>query len=447
MSDIQFHCKYDELIDPKSLTEHPKNRNVHSESQIERLAAIYKYNGVRHPIIVSRQSGFIVAGHGRKRAAIKAKMKAFPVVYQDFIDTDQEYAFLISDNALSDWSELDFSSINSDIGDLDPSFNIDMLGIDGFTIDVAEKDDQKKEIETKLSERFMIPPFSVLNAREGWWQERKKLWISLGIKSEKGRDAKVFGSDSATDDVSKIIKQSGQLSIFDPVLCEIAYRWFCPKNGTVLDPFAGGSVRGIVAAKIGLNYLGGDLRKEQVEENKNQAAELLSGNDGAAVWKCADSVKIDETFENTPVDFVFSCPPYADLEVYSDDKNDLSNMNYDDFKKAYFEIIKKSCSMLQNNRFACFVVGEVRDKKGNYYNFVSDTIAAFLNAGLKFYNEAILVTSVGTLPIRAGQSFKATRKLGKTHQNVLIFIKGDAKKATQECGDVFVVSNEELLEE
>jgi hypothetical protein len=29
-------------------------------------------------------------------------------------------------------------------------------------------------------------------------------------------------------------------SIFDPVLCEIAYRWFCPQGGTVLDPFAGG---------------------------------------------------------------------------------------------------------------------------------------------------------------------------------------------------------------
>jgi len=41
-------------------------------------------------------------------------------------------------------------------------------------------------------------------------------------------------------------------SIFDPVLCEIAYRWFCPAGGMVLDPFAGGSVRGIVASRLGL---------------------------------------------------------------------------------------------------------------------------------------------------------------------------------------------------
>jgi hypothetical protein len=31
-----------------------------------------------------------------------------------------------------------------------------------------------------LADRFGIPPFSVLNAREGWWQNRKRAWIDLG---------------------------------------------------------------------------------------------------------------------------------------------------------------------------------------------------------------------------------------------------------------------------
>ncbi len=97
-----------------------------------------------------------------------------------------------------------------------------------------------------------------------------------------------------------------------------------------------------------------------------------------------------------------------------------------------------SCDRLKNDRFACFVVGEVRDKKGNYINFVGDTVKAFLDAGLQYYNEAILVTAVGSLPIRAGKQFSASRKLGKTHQNVLVFVKGDGKKATQACGDVDV---------
>jgi len=67
---------------------------------------------------------------------------------------------------------------------------------------------------------------------------------------------------------------------------------------------------------------------------------------------------------------------------------------------------------------------------------VGDTVEAFKAAGLNYYNEAILVTAVGSLPIRAGRQFDAGRKLGKTHQNVLVFVKGDGKKATEACGHV-----------
>ena len=160
-------------------------------------------------------------------------------------------------------------------------------------------------------------------------------------------------------------------------------------------------------------------------------------------WVVGDSMKIDKTCADVQADFLFSCPPYADLEVYSDDPADISNMDYADFRTAYFEIIKKSCALLKDDRFACFVVGEVRDKKGNYYNLVGDTIEAFRAAGLEYYNEAILVTAIGSLPIRAGRAFAAGRKLGKTHQNMLVFIKGNSKKATQACGDVDVYIQEE----
>ena len=71
--------------------------------------------------------------------------------------------------------------------------------------------------------------------------------------------------------------QSGT-SIFDPVLCELAYRWFCPAGGTVLDPFAGGSVRGVVASKVGLKYIGVELREEQVEANRVQGDKICAGD-------------------------------------------------------------------------------------------------------------------------------------------------------------------------
>jgi hypothetical protein len=130
-------------------------------------------------------------------------------------------------------------------------------------------------------------------------------------------------------------------------------------------------------------------------------------------------------------DFVFSCPPYGDLEVYSDDRADLSAMDHAAFIVAYRDIIAKACARLRQNRFACFVVGDFRDKRGFYRNFVSDTIQAFADAGLPLYNEAILVTSVGSACMRVTKQFDATRKMAKTHQNILVFCKGDPRKATQ----------------
>jgi len=223
-------------------------------------------------------------------------------------------------------------------------------------------------------------------------------------------------------------------SIFDPVLCELAYRWLCAPGGQVLDPFAGGSVRGIVASKLGRRYFGVDLRAEQIEANVVQG-EAICG-DPMPVWRQGDSRNIGTIAAGIEADLIFSCPPYADLEVYSDDPLDLSTLAYAEFREAYFEIVAASCMLLKPDRFACFVVGEVRDKHGNYYGFVPDTIEAFRRAGLHYYNEGILVTAAGSLPIRAGKQFDASRKLGKTHQNVLVFLKGDAKRATAAIGKV-----------
>jgi len=251
-------------------------------------------------------------------------------------------------------------------------------------------------------------------------------------------------SGEIDDTSSKILAAGSGTSIFDPVLCEIVYRWFSPVGGLILDPFAGGSVRGIVASKLGRQYIGHELRDEQVQANREQGNDLCLDDEFSPAWITGDSRNIDKTCADVDADMIFSCPPYADLEVYSDDPKDLSTMKYEDFKAAYFEIIKKSCDRLKKDRFACFVVGEVRDKKGNYINFVGDTVKAFLDAGLSYYNEAILLTCVGSLPIRAGKAFSSGRKLGKTHQNILVFVKGDGKKAATACGVVDVYTPDEI---
>ena len=149
------------------------------------------------------------------------------------------------------------------------------------------------------------------------------------------------------------------------------------------------------------------------------------------VWVCGDSM---ETLDDAPdADFVFSCPPYGDLEQYSDDPRDLSAMEWHTFVAAYKRIILRSVARLKPDSFACFVVGDFRDNKGFYRNFVSETIDGFEQAGARLYNEAILATSVGSAAMRVTKQFEASRKMAKTHQNVLVFCKGDPRKATAKC--------------
>lgn len=222
-------------------------------------------------------------------------------------------------------------------------------------------------------------------------------------------------------------------SIFDPVLCEIAYRWFCPPGGTILDPFAGGSVRGIVASRLGRRYVGVELRGEQVAANREQ---LHLAGSPAPDWRQGDSVGIDKIAADVSADLIFSCPPYWNLERYSDDPADLSTMGAEDFFSVQATILKRAVALLKPDRFAVWVVGDVRDDAGFFVNLPGRTIEAFERAGARFYNDAILVTAVGSLPIRVGRQFTAARKLGRTHQNVLVFVKGDPRKATEACGEV-----------
>jgi DNA modification methylase len=281
-----------------------------------------------------------------------------------------------------------------------------------------------------LRDIFIEPPFSILDTKTGSWQRRKKQWKSIGIKSEVGRE-KGMTFDMPIDkyrgwDEAKLDNQASEFntSVFDPALCEVLYRWFVPEGGTILDPFAGGSVRGIVSNYLGYKYTGIDIRPEQIESNIQQGKEICKNN--VPNWLCGDSnIVLDDLVEkNELYDFVFSCPPYADLEVYSELEGDISNMEYPKFLDFYQSIITKSCKVLKKGGLACFVVGEVRDKGGYYYGFVPDTIKAFEKAGLRFYNEAILLNAIASASMRATNNMKS-KKLVKVHQNVLIFKKPD----------------------
>lgn len=275
--------------------------------------------------------------------------------------------------------------------------------------------------DSNLFKRCIVPPFTILDTRSGEWTSRRNLLNEYLGSSVVGRkDGLTYGMKI------DYFKEGGQAtnnntSQFDSLLCEIIYKWFGFPGCKVYDSFAGGHIRGTMARLLGYDYVGIELSPDQVEANNNRLSELALGGN---LWINDDSLNIDKYIEDNSVDLFFSCPPYGDLEKYTDDERDLSNMNYTQFMATYEEIIQKGVSKLKDNRFAVFVVGDFRDNQGLYHGFVKDTILAFEACGARLYNEMILVNSVGSASLRAGGAF-TNRKITKLHQNVLVFFKGD----------------------
>lgn len=325
----------------------------------------------------------------------------------------------IDEVAMLDWFEIE--EIKVEEVEVE---SLDVERVEGGEVEELAPEEGQDETQT-LVDKFIIPPFSIFDTRQGYWQERKLKWLNLGIKSEKGRDDNLMKNPDLKYGTWKGMGASVTTSIFDPVVCDVCYQWFTPhKKAKILDPFAGGSVRGIVASKLGYEYYGCDLRDEQIIENRRQGLEICD-EDKQPIWVADDSQNIKTHFGEQKYDLIFSCPPYADLEVYSQDQRDISNMEYEQFLEIYSKIIKNSLDLLHDDRFAIFVVGDVRDKKGFYYDFISDTKKIFIENGAKLYNEIILLEMAGTAAMRAEKTFTAKRKTIKMNQNVLVFYKGD----------------------
>lgn len=271
----------------------------------------------------------------------------------------------------------------------------------------------------RLRNKFIVPPMSVLDARAGSWQNRKREWIASGVR-EDYRQAKCInlGNDGGNEG-------SNYTSIFDPVLTEILYRWFCPDGGMILDPFAGGVARGFVAGKLGYSYLGIDLSEGQLAHNREAIQKHLPGADVAYIHGPAQ-VELERckwSLGNS-FDFAIACPPYLDLEVYSDLPDDLSTMTHMRFEEVYRSIIQDLVALLKPGAFAAFVTGPVRRQDGFYTDLAAMTSDAFARSGSGLYNSMVLLTPIGSTSLRAEVTYtKGDRKIARCHQDVQIFRK------------------------
>lgn len=439
----------------KLLTElTPYNNNPRDNTEaVEPVAASIREFGFKVPIVIDA-AGIIVAGHTRYKAAQLLGLDKVPCIVADDLTPEKIKAFRLADNRTGELAEWDMETLEQELTDL-TAFDFDMSQF-GFDDDLFadEKSNSKEwnsdmEPGVSLVERYIVPPFSVLDSRKGYWQKRKNEWKTI-IDSGKGRKEELLGGfgDLAKKGGGKTITTG--TSIFDPTLCEILYRWFCPAGGKAIDPFSGGSVRGLVASMLGIDYTGVDLRPEQIEANNANydALQGMADFTGSALrrpeWIVGDSCNIDTLTSKQGFDFALTCPPYGDLEQYSDDPADLSNMDYEDFVTAYREIIRKTVDKLKDNAFFAIVVGDIRDKKGYYRDFIGDTKQAAFDAGCKLLNDCVLIESGATAALRVGGQFDKGRKVVKIHQNVLVFLKGDAKKVSLAPYKFVLDSPEEL---
>ncbi len=448
----------------------PTNPNEISEDKYEDL----KESIINHPefLIYNHLKVYplegghyiVLGGNQRLRACKELGYDAIPAtIYPEETPMEDLRASVILDNArfghwnwdllANDWEKEDLHDWGVDMpffGDVTPAGEINPPD----PAKAAEQAEKEAEANASLAERFLIPPFSVLDARKGYWQKRKKAWAAKIGDVGQSRDGalkmslsmrypKLFRESTAererlgisfADYLEKYVSAEEKakydesasragVSIFDAALAEVILRWFGLEGGSVFDCFAGDSAVGLIAGTLGLRFTGIELRPEQAALNNERVAGL------SASYICDDGQNVAQHLAPESQDLFFSCPPYFDLEVYSDLPNDASNQgSYEDFIKILENAFTAALGCLKPNRFAVIVVGDVRDKRtGFYYDFIGDIKRIFKAGGAPLYNELILVDSVGNAALRAAK-YMESRKVAKTHQNVLVFFKGDPKQ-------------------
>jgi len=420
-----------EQVSIEALIPYARNSRTHSDAQVAQIAASIKEFGFTNPVLIDEDGG-IIAGHGRTMAARKLGLDEVPCLRLAYLTEAQKKAYVIADNKLAlnaGWDDEMLKVELSELKDLD--FDLSLIGFDADELAAllsTEQDEEEKYtdgVAGGMSKAFGQPPFSILDTRKGDWLERKRYWRDLIGDNGESRE----GTLSQNSIMSEM---NNGVSLLDPVLAEIIVTWFGTKNGLAFDPFAGDTVFGFVAGSSEMGFRGIELRKEQADLNQKRCADAGL----PCKYYCDTSENIDKYINDEEADLIFSCPPYADLEVYSDNPKDLSTMSHDEFFNVYKKILQSTYSKLKNNRFAVIVMGEVRNKVGNYIGTIPKTIEIMEQAGYKYYNEIVLINSAGTLPLRAGKSMRATRKVGKMHQNVLVFVKGSSKIAAQNLGEI-----------
>jgi hypothetical protein len=412
-----------EYVAPDSIELSPNKERV-NDSTVPALANSIRTLGFRSPIYVDA-AGIVRIGHTRLKAARALGLKKVPIVRLEAdLPAEKIRLLQLADNKIAEMSEWNMpelqksmDELQDSLEDLIPDFDFADFGFTDARRGMPEGWDEDMKTEGGLATRFGVPPFSVLFGYSGAWVARKKMWKERVASKGESREYTLAGKNSL------MACYNAGVSLFDPVLAELCCKWFAPDGGSIVDPFAGDTLKGLVFGMCGHPFCGIELRQEQVKENEKILAQYPDIKDVRYV--CDDGKNVGKHIKPASQDFLFSCPPYYDLEVYSDKPNDASNQpTYEAFLDILRSAFHAAIKCLKDNRFAVVVVGDIRDKNGYYRCFPDDVKRIFVEGGMSVYNDIIMVDRFGTASVRANSQMK-NRKVVKVHQNVLVFYKGD----------------------
>jgi DNA modification methylase len=267
-----------------------------------------------------------------------------------------------------------------------------------------------------------------------WFQTSTTIWRVDELIKRRVRDWKrLLGEDGHTGSRSETMRAdhdsayTATHSVFPAPLVEwILLRYGGPPGSSILDAFAGGPVRAVVSTIMGFKYLGFDIRQEQIDENNRTLEKLALGNEGVG----AEFILGDGRFLNDgnrdfgPFDVALTCPPYWNLEVYSDRDDDLSNFQtYEQFRAGIAMCAMSHYPLMKPGAFVCTVVGPFRNKKtGELIDFPGHTIEDFREAGFTFWQNVILTKNFGSACIRSTNAWLG-QKLIPLHEHLLVFRK------------------------
>lgn len=262
-----------------------------------------------------------------------------------------------------------------------------------------------------------------------WWVTTTTVWRVDEIIRRRVRDWRRLTGETGHDGTrAETMRKdhdshyTGTSSVFPAPLMEyIILRYAGPPGGKILDAFAGGPPRALVSSLMGMEYHGVELRQEQIDENLKElkAAKVLNGY----TYHLGDGRFLNDLPENS-FDCAITCPPYWNLEQYSDDPSDLSNLaSYSEFNAAMFLCALSHFPLLKRGAFACIVVGPFRDKRtGELIDFPGHTVENFREAGFTYWQQVVLSKNFASAAKRSTTSWRGL-KLVPTHEFLLVFRK------------------------